>query len=123
MANSSRNEHPNALPNYQNAVITREKLKGYALNPMHDTGKHHALVFKRALGFDQSNWEILAQRIQEELPYCEAVLKKDFEYGRLFEVIMFIKGPNGHAADVVTAWVIKVGTDFPFLVTTYVNAQ
>ena len=123
MANGSRSVHPNALPNYQDAEIPREKLEGYALNPTHDTGKHHARVFKSALDFDQSNWEILAQRIQEGLPYYEAILKKDFEYGRLFEVVMPVTGPNGHTIDVLTAWVVRTGTDFPFLVSTYVNVK
>ena len=34
--NGSRSIHPNALPNYQKAVILREKLEGYVLNPTHE---------------------------------------------------------------------------------------
>jgi hypothetical protein len=56
MANGARSVHPNALPNYRNAVIPREKLEGYVLNPMHPVGKNKAIVFKSALGFYKSNW-------------------------------------------------------------------
>ena len=76
-----RSLHPDALPNYQNAEIAREKLEGYALNPNHEaprsggsSGKDKARVFKTALGFDQSNWKILEQKIFGELPYNKAVL-------------------------------------------------
>ena len=127
---SNRSIHPNALPNYENADIPREKLEGYALNPMHRAarqsgshGKHHAFVFKSVLDFDQSNWELLEQQIREGLPYHEAILKKDFEYGKLFEVVMSITGPNGRTADVLTAWIIRTGTGYPFLVTTYVTRK
>jgi hypothetical protein len=120
MANGSRIVHPNALPNYENAVIPREKLEGYALNPAHEQGRHKAVVFKSALGFDQSNWGTLEQRIRGEMPYHEAVLKKDFEYGTLYELILPIAGMNNRTVDVLTAWIIRNGTDSPFLVSIYV---
>ncbi|HST21738.1 MAG TPA: hypothetical protein VLR90_11500 [Blastocatellia bacterium] len=127
MANSSRNEHPNALPNYQNAIILREKLEGYALNPTHEaahpgvpSGKDKARVFKSALGFDQSNWELLEQQIRDELPYCEAVLLEEDQHGKRYNVTLPITGINGRTVDVKTGWIMKIGTDYPFLVTTYV---
>jgi hypothetical protein len=123
MANGSRIVHPNALPNYQNAVISRGKLLGYALNLAHKQGRNKAVVFKSALGFDQSNWDALEQRIREEMPYHEAVLKKDFEYGALYELILPITGMNNRTVDVLTAWIIRNGTDFPFLVSIYVHIQ
>lgn len=84
MADRGRSAHPNALPNYQNAEIAREKLEGYVLNPNHEaarpdgsSGKDKAKIFKATLGFDQSNWEILKQRILDELPYHEAVFEAE----------------------------------------------
>ena len=59
MADANRSVHPNALPNYQRAVILREKLEGYSLNPEHPVGKHKAIVFKSALGYEQANWQLL----------------------------------------------------------------
>jgi filamentous hemagglutinin len=127
MGDGSRSTHPNALPNYQNAVISRDKIEGYALNPSHEavrpggsSGKNKARVFKSVLGFDQSNWELLQQCIKEELPYYEAVAKEDNEYGKRYNVTLLITGPNGRAVDVLTAWIIKGGTDYPVLTTTYI---
>src|SRR5947209_6568630 len=63
MSEESRSIHSRALPNYERAEIHRSKIEEYALNPVNDVGKHKARVFKSALGFDQSNWELLKQRI------------------------------------------------------------
>jgi hypothetical protein len=64
--------HPNALPNYQNAIIPSDKLEKYALDPTHPEGKHKAIVFKSALGFEQSDWRSLERSILDELPYHDA---------------------------------------------------
>lgn len=128
MANGGRSVHPKALPNYQNAEIGREKIEGYALNPSHEaarpdgsSGKNKARVFKAALGFDQSNWEILKERILDELPYHEAVFeteKKD--WGKAYHVDVPILGVNGGTRNVRTAWLIRHGKDNPSLVTLWV---
>ena len=120
-----RSIHPHALPNYQNAEIAPEKLEGYALNPNHEaarpegsSGKDKARVFKAALGFDQSNWEVLKQRILDELPYCEAVFEAERKnWGQAYRVDMQILGVNGSTKNVRTAWIIRHGKDDPSLVT------
>jgi hypothetical protein len=117
MANSSRGEHQNALPNYQEAVIKPDKLKKYSLDPTSDVGKHKARVFKSVLGFDQSNWELLSQSILNELPYYEAVFKEEDEHGKRYTVILAITGPNGVTADVLTGWIIEPDTNYPRLTT------
>src|SRR5829696_4421403 len=87
MTEESRRVHSNALPNYEGAEISRSKLEGYALNPVHEPdGKHKARVFKSALGFDQSTWELLKQRILDELPYHEARQKQTSQWGTPYEV-------------------------------------
>jgi len=117
MANSGRIVHPNALPNYQEAMIKPDKLKKYSLDPTSEVGKHKARVFKSALGFDQSNWELLSLNILDKLPYHEAVLKEEDKHGKRYNVIMPITGPNGMTADVLTGWIIEPGTDHPRLTT------
>lgn len=120
----SRSPHPHALPNYHMAVIPPAKLEKYALNPRHvahvwgkSSGKDKARVFKSALGFDLSNWELLRQRILEELPYHEATLGAADEYGQRYTVTLPITGPNGKTAAVLTAWIIAPGSDSPSLTT------
>lgn len=121
-----RKPHPNALPNYEKAVVPREKLEKYALDPFHvsrvlgkSSGKDKARVFKSALGFDRSTWEILQREILEGLPYQEAILGSEDEYGKRYNVILPVTGPNGNTANVVTAWIIRTGTDHPSLTTAF----
>lgn len=118
----NRTPHKQALPNYENAVILRDKLERYTLNPNHvskafrrSSGKDKARVFKAALGFLQHDWELLKNRILEELPYEEAIIRDEDEHGRRYTVDVAIAGPNGNTAVVLTAWIIKRGTNFPSL--------
>ena len=112
-----RNVHPNALPNYHTAVIPRSKLEGYALNPAHTTGQHKARLFKSMLGFEKADWEQLATRILDELPYQEAVRSREDKWGKYYLVSLPIVGLNGNTALVITVWVVKTGTDYPSFVT------
>lgn len=125
MPEQSRKPHPNALPNYERAVIAQEKLEKYALDPNHvaktfgkSSGQDKARVFKRALGFDQSNWDLLKQRILDELPYSEAKLKQEDQYGKRYNVTLLVTGPNGNSAEILTAWIFSPGNDYPSLTTT-----
>lgn len=124
MAGGVRIVHADALPNHLNAQIAADKLVKYALDPTHEAvdplgshGKHKARVFKSALGFDQSNWQLLKQRILDELPYHEAVLRDEDEHGKRYTVILPITGPNGETADVLTGWIVEPGSDYPRLST------
>lgn len=125
MAGESRSPHPNALPDYQRAVIPPDKLVKYALSPMHiavvwgkSSGKDKARVFKSILGFDRSNWEILRDRILEELPYYETIVGEEDQYGKRYTVTLLIEGVNNNAANVLTAWIIRPGEDYPSLTST-----
>ena len=120
MTEKSRSIHSRALPNYERAEILRSKIEGYALNPVHDVGRDKARVFKSALGFDQSNWELLKQRILDELPYYEAKPGQTTQGGDSYVVDLPIEGPNGNIAKVHTVWQFRLGTDFPSLITVYV---
>lgn len=123
MANAGRSAHPNALPNYQSAVIARNKLEKYSLDLTNPKGRHKAIVFKSALGFEQSDWELLEQKILAELPYYEAQPTMEDEYGKRYKVIMPIIGPNGSTRDVVVTWIIKTGVDYPSLDSTWVRKR
>ena len=120
MSDEERQIHPNALPNCEKAEIPRSKLAEYVLDPLHTDGQHKARVFKSALRYEQSNWGDLKDAILAELPYNEAVFISEGKYGKKYEVILPITGPNGNKADVKTAWIIRPGTNFPSLVTTLV---
>ncbi|HEV7857361.1 MAG TPA: hypothetical protein VGO91_01810 [Pyrinomonadaceae bacterium] len=117
MGDDTRSIHPNALPNYQKAVIPRGKLEGYALNPAHSAGRHKARLFKSILGFEKSDWQKLEKIILDELPYYEAVPAREDQWGKFYSVSMPIVGLNGNTAIVQTIWKIVTGTDYPSFVT------
>ncbi len=120
MTEESRSIHSRVLPNYDRAEIPRSKIEGYALNPANDEGRHKARVFKSALGFDPSNWEMLKQRILDELPYHEAKPEQASQWGNPYLVDLPVEGPNGNTAEVRTVWLFRPGADFPSLITVYV---
>src|SRR6185312_15849938 len=100
--------HERALPNYENAVIPREKLERYCLDPDHvslafgkSSGKDKARVFQAALGFRRVDWELLKSLILEELPYQEAVLGHEDHYGKRYNVKIQITGLNGRTVTVL----------------------
>jgi hypothetical protein len=120
-----RTPNQHALPNFQNAIISREKLEMYCLDPQHvsrpygkSSGKDKARVFKAALGFEQDDWELFKRKILEALPYYEATLRNEDIYGKRYNVELSITGPNVNTVTVLTAWIVRPGTDYPFFVTT-----
>src|SRR5262245_22679828 len=118
-----RQVEPDALPNYEKAEIPSDKLEKYALDPTHPVGKHKARVFESVLGINQSDWRVLANSIQNELPYNKARPTKSDSFGQRYEVIMPITGPNGKTENVLTAWIVKADSDYPSLVSLYIQKR
>lgn len=56
------------LPRASKADIAAEKLRDYALNPEHSTGRDKARVFRSALDIGQDDWEFLRDQILERVP-------------------------------------------------------
>lgn len=119
----NRTPHERALPNHENALIPRDKLERYCLDSAHvskafgkSSGKDKARVFEAVLGFVKADWELLKNHILEELPYEEAIVGDEDEHGKRYTVAVAITGPNGNTAVVLTAWIIRPGTDFPSLI-------
>ena len=92
------------LPHGERAVIEDSKLVGYALNPHSERGQHKARVCAQALGFNLSNWELLKQAILEVLPTRPARLTSETAFGKKYEVVIPITGPNERTVDVRTIW-------------------
>jgi hypothetical protein len=113
------------LPNCERAIIEASKLVRYALNPHSERGQHKARVFEQVLGFNLSNWELLKQAIVEVLPARQATVTSETVFGKKYEVIVPITGPNGRTVDVLTVWQFdrlpnsRQYADAPRLVTLY----
>ena len=61
------------LPNPENAIVDRQKLAGYCLNPNHPDGKHKARVFKSALSLDINNADELGLALIEAAKNYDAI--------------------------------------------------
>lgn len=107
------------LPNAERAVVDIVKLRDYSLNPLHESGKHKARVFKAALGItaDDAGW--LRERILEAAWNGEAVSRPPSVFGEIFAVDILIERGE-HKALVRTAWIVDYGKDFPRLTSCYV---
>lgn len=121
MSQSGRLAHSKALPNYQKAVLPREKLEKYVLDPTNPVGKHKAILFEKVLGFVKSDWDSLRNAILSELAYHKGTTGRRDHYGQRYNVTMPITGPNGRTADVLTAWIVDTGEDYPTFITAYVE--
>lgn len=105
------------------ANVPKEKLIGYALNPDHPVGKEKARAFKVALGYIKENSEELREKILELFDEKDLVLKREGKYGKQYEQIMKITGPNGKTANVLTAWIKENESSEPRLVSVYVTEK
>lgn len=111
------------LPNYKNAVIPEGKVFGYALNPDSEKGKHKAIVFQSALGYNLENGKELIDNILNNLGNFERDTLRSDKFGERFNVAMELTGPNGKTANVVTGWIIDYDKDYPRLTTLFVDAK
>ena len=103
------------------AKIPDEKLTGYALNMEHPTGKDKARAFKEALGYTQENYADLKAKILDSFDENALVYKREDKYGKRYEQIIRITGPNGKTANVLTAWIKDNDSAEPRLTSIYVD--
>ncbi len=105
------------LPNYKNAVIARNKLKNYLLNPSKSNGKS---VFFNSLGYNMKNFRRFEADIREGLKTAPAVANIVNKYGHTvtaYNVTMPL-GIN-KTAMVLTSWQRDEGSKVPRFITAY----
>lgn len=109
------------LPNYDRAVIPKEKFTQYALNPQKD--KNKADAFEKALGYNLNNANKLIKNIKENVNKFNAIEKEDKGFGKRYEVLMTLKGENKKIANIKTAWIIDKDTGETRLTNAYVTSK
>ncbi|MGB9178521.1 MAG: DUF6883 domain-containing protein [Pyrinomonadaceae bacterium] len=110
------------LPNAERAVADIEKLRDYALNPLHDEGKHKARVFLAAMGLTQGDAERLRALVLDAAHIREATKGKLLPHGQMYVLDFPAQGLRGEVT-IRTAWIVEHETDFPRLVTCYVKGK
>ena len=108
------------LPNYRNAIIPDEKIYDYCLNPNHERGQHKAKVFRQVFGITAEDGELLKSAILFQLDKYEITTETENKFGKIFTLPMKIS-IFGKTDEVITAWIIENGVDYPRLVSCYVN--
>jgi hypothetical protein len=109
------------LPRLESAEVPAEKLRDYALNPAHPTGRHKARVFESSLGIGKDDWEFLRDQILDGLALnAVTAIRPKSPYGAEYEVKMTIEGLNGENHRVITGWLLPQ-SGAPRLLTAYVE--
>lgn len=106
------------LPNADQAVVDDDKLRGYLLNVQHPLGGPKARFFIR-FGFMSDEPESLRDALLQHGRQHEIAGVVQRPHGMVYLVEGPIGAPDGRAPWVRTAWMIRIGEEFPRLVTAY----
>ena len=110
------------LPNGHLAVVEREKITEYLLNPEHPDNGGKAAFFV-ALGFSRVDWHRLADALRKFALMADVTKSMETVHGKKYIVDGEIENPSGKSAWVRTIWIIDAGSDFPRLVTAYPSGR
>lgn len=106
------------LPNRESAYIPSPKLHEYLLSNTHSVGRWKARFF-RALGFNETNVDVLEQRLLS-IAHSEDV--KDVvtsAHGTKYVIEGLLQTMAGNLMQIRTVWIVDVDQDHPRFVTAY----
>lgn len=106
----------NRLPNAEHAQINPRKLRDYALNSEHVSGRYKAEFFSQ-MGYTVSDWQQLESDIREQHLSRTAEQGNPSPFGNKFTITAPLRGPNGAIRQVITVWLFRPGNDFAELIT------
>ena len=105
------------LPNAQRADYLK-KIQCYCLNFNHSRGKDKAYLFRGKLGITLENAEILIQALQKAIITEQAILNKQNDFGKYYNLKFFLATEQGESW-ILSTWIVRTGEDFPRLVSCY----
>ena len=100
----------------QDALISDEKLTKYLLAPRKRNDKSGWLA---QAGYGLETWPILRRDLMQQILPNEASLVEQTEYGKVYEIVGQLKGPNGRVLPVRTIWMIENATKTTKFITMY----
>jgi hypothetical protein len=106
------------LPNAERAVVEREKIADYLLNPAHPDNGGKAAFFL-ALGYTRDDWLPLAAALRRLALATEIAKSMETAHGIKYVVDGGMETPTGKTPVVRTIWIVDRGLDTPRLVTAY----
>jgi hypothetical protein len=108
------------MPGGEAAIVDRQKLTGYCLNPEHPRGKHKARVFARALGVTAENADALRKALLAAAANADAQLGGADQFGDRYVIEFEIRGPGGSGV-VRSMWIVRRGEWIPRLTSCFVK--
>jgi hypothetical protein len=105
------------IPDAENAIVSREKVHDYLLNPNHPDGGAKAVWFQ-SLGYQRADWETLADDLLAIAQTCEQFDTERSTHGIKYKASGFVSRPGHRPGRVMTVWIVEDG-DPPRLVTAY----
>jgi hypothetical protein len=106
------------LPNAERAVVEREKIVDYLLNPAHRHGASKARFFS-SFGFRIEQWERLAEAFRRHGRVHEVTRVRETGHGPRYEVEGELMAPDGRSPRVRSVWQMDRGEVAPRLITAY----
>jgi hypothetical protein len=106
------------LPNAEIAVVAREKIVNYLLNPEHPDGWSKARFFS-SLGFTIVEWHTFATALRKVATGHPVKKIIESNHGRKYIIEGAIDSPFDDRATVRTVWIVDSGELVPRLVTAY----
>jgi len=106
------------LPNAPLAVVEREKIVEYLLNPAHPDNGGKAAFFA-GQGFRESNWPALAAALRKLAAAADVTAELTSPHGVKYVIDGALETPSGKTPLVRTVWIVDRGLDTPRLVTAY----
>jgi hypothetical protein len=106
------------VPNAHLAIVDREKIVDYLLNPAHPDNGGKAKFFL-GLGFTPEQWQLFAEAVRtlaRSFPVTEYL---ESAHGIKYIVIGRIETASGRSPSIRTVWIVDKGNDKPRLVTAY----
>ena len=107
------------LPNGQRAYVGISKLTNYALNPVHDLGKHKARVFASVLGLARKDAKKLRTALLEAAQHAQAKKAAKTNFGQLYSLDFYMTTDKGNAR-LRSGWIILNNEDYPRLTSVYI---
>ncbi len=106
------------LPNYDKAVVPREKIVDYLLSLAHRDGRSKAVFFS-SFGFLVYAWQTLAAALRHHAAAHEVAKIEPTPFGTRYVVEGELGTPDGRTPLVRVVWFIDTGEDIPRLATAY----
>ena len=106
------------LPNFDQAIVEREKIADYLLNASHRYGASKAQFFTH-FGFRLEAWEQLADALLKHGQVNELRRTRETAFGPRYEVEGELNCPNGRCPQVRTVCQLDRGEVAPRLITAY----